>query len=149
VLIEWDFLLDPGVRRTDEGPLQVLTPIHLRWPRPPRGFGPQNESTISAVRIDIHVRPNASNTLVGGTHDGVLVVRVTEPAERGRASAAALRAVADALGVPPRSVRLIRGSTSRRKTLEVEVPDKVRPLVESRLLLLSSGTADNPDFQAP
>jgi len=110
---------------------------------------PKITSTISDVRLDIHVRPNASNTHVGGTHGGVLVVRVTEPADQGRANAAAVRAVAEALEVPRRCVSLIRGSTSRRKTLEVEVSDKVRPLVESRLLLLSSGTAESPDFQAP
>lgn len=73
------------------------------------------------MRLEIHVRPGASQAGVGGGHDGALVVRVVEPADRGRATAAALRAVADALGVPRRSVALVRGATSRRKVVAVDV----------------------------
>lgn len=88
------------------------------------------------MRVDIHVRPGASRPAVGGTHDGALVVRVGEPADRGRATEAALRAVAAALGVPRRSVTLVRGATSRRKTVAVDVPDAARPAAESRLAAL-------------
>lgn len=88
------------------------------------------------VRIDIHVRPGASRPAVGGTHDGALVVRVAEPADRGRATEAALRAVAVSMGVPRRSVTLARGPTSRRKTVAVDVPEATRPAAESRLASL-------------
>ncbi len=71
------------------------------------------------MRLEIHVRPGASRTGVGGAHDGALLVRVTEPAHAGKATAAALKAVADALEVPPRSVTLVRGATTRRKLIEV------------------------------
>ncbi len=56
---------------------------------------------------------------MGGSHDGALVVRVVEPADAGKATAGALRAVAGALDVPRRCVTLVRGATSRRKTVEV------------------------------
>ncbi|HET6965735.1 MAG TPA: DUF167 domain-containing protein [Acidimicrobiales bacterium] len=72
------------------------------------------------MRIEIHVRPGASRAGVGGSHDGALVVRVAEPADAGRATAAALRAVAEALGVPGRAVTLLRGAASRRKLIEVD-----------------------------
>ncbi|MGO9560240.1 MAG: DUF167 domain-containing protein [Acidimicrobiales bacterium] len=72
------------------------------------------------MRVAIHVRPGASRTSVGGEHDGALVVRVVEPADGGRATNAALRAVADALAVPRRSVTLVRGATSRRKLIDIE-----------------------------
>jgi uncharacterized protein YggU (UPF0235/DUF167 family) len=71
------------------------------------------------VRFEIHVRPGASGAGVGGSHDGALVVRVREPADKGRATAAALKAVAAALIVPARSVSLVRGATSRKKLIEV------------------------------
>ena len=71
------------------------------------------------MRLEIHVRPNSSRTLVGGTYDDALVVRVAAPAESGRATRAALVAVAKALGVPGGSVKLVRGPTSRRKVLDV------------------------------
>ena len=38
------------------------------------------------VRTEIHVRPGASATTVGGEYDGALVVRVVEPPEGGRAT---------------------------------------------------------------
>jgi hypothetical protein len=72
------------------------------------------------MRLEIHVQPGTSRTGVGGERDGALLVRVAEPAEGGRATAAALRAVADALSLPRRSVTLARGATSRRKIVDIE-----------------------------
>lgn len=77
------------------------------------------------MRIEIHVRPGSSVRSVGGTYDGALLVRVPEPADRGRATAAALRAVAEALGVPPGTVRLARGASSRRKQIEIITVDEL------------------------
>lgn len=59
---------------------------------------------------------------MGGLHDGALVVRVSERAVDGRATAAALVAVASALGLRPREVTLVSGATSRTKV--VEIPDE-------------------------
>lgn len=71
------------------------------------------------MRLEIHVHPGASTTAVGGEYGGALVVRVSEPAENGRATAAALRAVADALVLPKRTVTLVRGMKSRRKVVDI------------------------------
>ena len=90
--------------------------------------------------LTIHVRPNASKTGVGGAHDGALVVRVAEPPDGGRATAAALRAVAVALDVPGRSVRLVRGATSRRKLIEIAVEDSVGSVMEERVVGLLGPT---------
>jgi len=85
------------------------------------------------MHIEIYVRPGASATAVGGVHDGALVVRVVEPADRGRATEAALKATAKALGLPRRSLALVRGMTSRRKSIDVDVdPSEVR-IVEHAL----------------
>lgn len=72
-----------------------------------------------SVRLEIHVRPQASSASVGGCHDGALVVRVVEPAHRGQATRAALRALADALEVPRRCVHLVRGTSSHKKVVEI------------------------------
>lgn len=59
---------------------------------------------------------------MGGRYgDDALVVAVTEPAVDGRATAAALKAVARALGVPVRDVTLVSGATNRTKV--IDVPD--------------------------
>ena len=101
-----------------------------------RQAGPAGQT--DRMRIEIHVRPGASLNRVGGTHDGVLLVRVTEAAERGRATNAALDAVAEALGVSRRTVTLVRGASSRRKLIEIATGDDSRverQIVELRDLL--------------
>ena len=60
------------------------------------------------VRITIWVQPGSSHAKVGGTHNGALVVRVHQRAVEGRATAAALTAVAAAFGVRPDAVELDR-----------------------------------------
>jgi uncharacterized protein len=78
------------------------------------------------VRVTIRVRPGAGRTAVGGAHDGALVVRVAARPVEGRATEAALAAVAAALGVRRRHVSLVTGSTSRTKVVEVEGADPAR-----------------------
>jgi uncharacterized protein YggU (UPF0235/DUF167 family) len=72
------------------------------------------------VRVTVWVRPGSRRPTVGGDHGGALVVAVAEQAERGRATHAAGRALATALGVPSSRVRLVSGPTSRTKVFEVD-----------------------------
>jgi hypothetical protein len=90
------------------------------------------------VRVAVRVKPGASRTRVGGLHGDRLVVAVTARAVDGAATAAALEAVADALGVRPRLVRLVTGVTSRDKLLEVA---DERPEVLEALQRLREGPA--------
>lgn len=71
------------------------------------------------MRVIIRVRPGASRTHVGGEHAGALLVRVSAPAVDGRATEAALAAVASAFGVRRRAVTLVSGATSRTKVIDV------------------------------
>ncbi len=59
---------------------------------------------------------------MGGAYDGVLVVAVAARAVEGKATEAALRAVADALGVRRSDVRLVTGVRSRDKIVEIRDP---------------------------
>ena len=77
------------------------------------------------MRVTIRVRPGAGRTQVGGEHGGALLVRVTAPAVDGRATEAALAAVAGAFGVRRRAVTLVSGATSRTKVVEVAGADQV------------------------
>lgn len=83
---------------------------------------------VDVLRLPVRVTPGASRTRVGGrwAPDGAephLVVTVRERAVDGRATEAVRRALAAALGVPARSVRLVRGATSRAKVFEVDPAD--------------------------
>jgi uncharacterized protein len=97
-------------------------------------------SAGAGARVAIRVRPGASRTAVGGSYDAgrgpALVVAVTARAQGGAATAAALRAVADALGVRPAAVTLVAGATSRDKLLEV---DPAPPDLPARLAVLLRG----------
>ncbi len=95
------------------------------------------------MRIEIHVRPASSKTVVGGEYDGVLVVRVVEPADGGRATAASLRAVAKALALPQRSVTLARGATSRRKLIDIAVAPGASASITTMLQELRANRTDD------
>jgi len=75
------------------------------------------------VRITVWVRPGSAHPGVGGEYDGALVVRVSERAVDGRATAAALAAVAAAFGVRRHAVTLVAGAASRRKIVDVAGAD--------------------------
>jgi uncharacterized protein len=83
------------------------------------------------VRITIRVRPGSARPGVGGEHDGALVVRVSERAVDGRATAAALAALAEAFGVRHHAVTLAAGTSSRMKVVDVADAD---PAVLGHLL---------------
>lgn len=76
------------------------------------------------VRITIRVRPGSARPGVGGEHNGALVVRVSQRAVDGRATAAALAAVAAAFGVRRHAVTLVAGESSRTKVVDVAGADQ-------------------------
>jgi len=76
------------------------------------------------VRITIRVRPGSARPGVGGEHDGALVVRVSQRAIGGRATAAALAALAATFGVRGDAVKLVAGASSRTKTVDVAGADE-------------------------
>ncbi len=69
--------------------------------------------------LAIKVVPGSSRDCIAGWLGEALKVRVSAPAERGRANSAAERVVADALGVPKECARVVKGATSARKVLEI------------------------------
>jgi len=75
---------------------------------------------MARVRVRIRVRPGTSRTAVGGSYGDALVVAVSAPAVDGRATEAALVAVAVAFGVRRRQVALVSGGTSRDKIVEID-----------------------------
>ncbi|HEY7258190.1 MAG TPA: DUF167 domain-containing protein, partial [Gaiellales bacterium] len=78
------------------------------------------------VTIPLRVRPGAARTAVGGGYQGryglALVVAVAAPPVDGRATRAALDAVADALGLRRRDLVLRAGESSRDKLVDVAEP---------------------------
>ena len=73
----------------------------------------------AGVKVQVTVVPRARRAGVEALADGTLKVRVTAPAEDGRATAAVLEALADYYGVSKRAVTVVLGPTSRTKLIEV------------------------------
>ena len=74
------------------------------------------------MRVAIRVKPSSSRTAVGGLYSSTdsLLVAVTARAVDGKATEAALRAVAEAFGVRRGDVTLVTGATSRDKVVEID-----------------------------
>ena len=92
-----------GVRRT----------YVLRGSEFPRANG------ATTIKLPIKVVPASSRNCIAGWLGETLKVRVTAPAERGRANAAVEMTLAEALGVSQKCARVITGKTSPRKIVEI------------------------------
>jgi uncharacterized protein (TIGR00251 family) len=75
-----------------------------------------------AVVLALHVQPGASRTEAAGRHGQALKLRLAAPPVDGKANEALRAFLADAFGVPLRSVTLVRGETSRAKVVRIESP---------------------------
>ena len=72
-----------------------------------------------SCRIEVRVQPGARRNEVTRRGDDLLV-RVTAAAERGKANEAVVRVLAERLGVAKSAVRVARGTSSRRKIIEID-----------------------------
>lgn len=71
------------------------------------------------MKIQVRVTPRARRRGIEKAPDGTYLVKVTEPAEGGRANAAVIEALAKHFGVPKRAVNILRGQAGRNKVIEV------------------------------
>ena len=82
-----------------------------------------DQGPLPACVLVVRVTPKSRSTDVRIT-DGVIWVRVTAAAEDGRATEAARRALASALGLRRTAVELVAGATSRTKRFRVDGLDE-------------------------
>jgi uncharacterized protein (TIGR00251 family) len=76
--------------------------------------------TATGCRIRVRAQPRASRTEVAGLHGESLRIRIASPPVDGAANEALIRFLAERLGVARRRVTLLRGESSRDKTVDVE-----------------------------
>ena len=82
--------------------------------------------TESLLRIK--VTPRASSNVVVGWLDEqreVLVVKVTAPAEGGKANVAVIKLLSEELNLPKKAIHIKTGSTSRHKLISLDAPKDV------------------------
>ena len=80
---------------------------------------PKASERAGVLTIDIVVTPRASRPGLGPVVGDRLRVAVSSPPVDGKANQAVIETFADALGVPRAAVKIVRGETGRRKTLQI------------------------------
>ena len=80
------------------------------------------------VRFAVHAKPRSRRSKVEGIREGALEVALHAVPEKGAANDELIELLSEVLGVPKRSIRLLRGETSRHKHLAVSgiTSDEVR-----------------------
>ncbi len=105
--------LGGGLRPPSEPPPKIKNGLRGRSPR-------SNRNSTSGELLEVRVQPRARRNEVVGQADGVWRVRVTAAPEGGQANRAVIALLAEALGVAPSRVELVRGAASRDKLFRIE-----------------------------
>src|SRR5712691_8138506 len=108
-----------------------------RGSRPRRRKLPERTETYtgfvegSSTRLRLRVSPGADRAAIAGRLGEAWKVRVTAPAEGGRANEAVIRLLAEALSLPPEAVTLVSGHGARDKIVQLAGLDPTQ--IERRL----------------
>jgi uncharacterized protein (TIGR00251 family) len=73
------------------------------------------QQTSDGVIIPVRAQPGARKNAVTGVHAGQLKVSVTQAPEKGKANAALIEVLAEALEVPRSKISLVSGATASQK----------------------------------
>ena len=76
--------------------------------------------TPAGAEIDVRVVPRAKKTAIDGIRGGAVLIRVAAPPVDDAANSAVIEFLADTLGVPRRSVRIVSGQRGRSKRIAVD-----------------------------
>ena len=85
------------------------------------------------IRLAVQIQPNAKQTEVVGVLDEVLKLRLQAQPIEGKANAALVKFLAQALGVPRSAVSITHGLTSKRKLVLVRAPGMAPEAAVARL----------------
>ncbi|HEX4895745.1 MAG TPA: DUF167 domain-containing protein [Solimonas sp.] len=72
-----------------------------------------------SLRLSLKVSPKAARNAIGGWMGDTLKLSVTAPPERGKANAAVIALLADALDLPQAAFTLLQGETAARKLVAI------------------------------
>ena len=98
-------------------------------------------TTPEGATLRVRVAPGAKRDAIVGPHGDALKIAVRQPPEKGRANKGVCDLVARALDVAPRTVRVLRGDTSRDKVLLCEGLDRDTLRSRIRSILISLGAS--------
>jgi len=70
-------------------------------------------------RLKVKVFPGASENRLASYRDGVLVIKVKDPPEKGRANAGLIKLLSESLAIHQSDIEIVLGFSSRTKTLQI------------------------------
>jgi uncharacterized protein (TIGR00251 family) len=75
---------------------------------------------MPATRFEVYIQPRASRTEVAGMHGDAIKIRIAAPPVDNAANRELIEFVARQLGIAKSRVRIVSGSTGRKKLLEAD-----------------------------
>ena len=85
------------------------------------------------LQLRIRVQPRARVACIDGVINGAVRVRVKAPPVDSKANQDVVRFLASAFGVPRSRIKIIRGNSSRLKTLQIDRPECLPTELQSHL----------------
>ncbi len=76
------------------------------------------------IQFAAAIQPRASRNKILGIHNHCLKIKLTSPPVDGAANQACIRFLAKAFGLPPSRISIVRGETSRSKTIQFQAMDE-------------------------
>ncbi len=70
-------------------------------------------------RLNLKVTPNARTNEVTGIRDGIIQVKINASPIKGKANSELVKYLAGLLEIPKSNISILRGHTSRNKTIEI------------------------------
>ena len=77
----------------------------------------------TALRLQIRLQPRAARNRIVGMHGNALKVQVHAAPVEGAANAALVELLAETFDVPRRAIRILQGTASRSKVVEIDTAD--------------------------
>ena len=89
----------------------------------------------NGLTVCLYVQASAKTSVLDGTHDGRLKVRIASPPVDGKANKTLIKFMSALCGIPKSRVLLVKGEKSRKKDIFLQVdPDDIdRVLVNLKL----------------
>jgi uncharacterized protein (TIGR00251 family) len=98
----------------------------------------KQSDTTQVTRISVKVAAGAANNAIGGWQDECLKIRICTAPERGKANAALISLLAQALELSKSAITIVKGQHSAYKTIEVtglsrkDIMARLQPTSSSR-----------------
>jgi uncharacterized protein (TIGR00251 family) len=77
------------------------------------------KSNKTGIQFTATIQPRASRNQIIGIHNHSLKIKLTSPPVDGAANQACIKFLAKAFGVSPSRLSIVKGETSRNKTIQI------------------------------